>query len=57
MRYGNSSAAQPGIGAQDGHEQLIMPPAIPAERLAQTTLMAEATFLVDPLGAEVEVVD
>jgi len=34
-----------------------MPPAIPAERLAQTTLMAEATFLVDPLGAEVEVVD
>jgi hypothetical protein len=42
---------------QDGHEQIVMPLAIPVERLAQTAFMVKAALLIDPLSPQVEVVD
>jgi hypothetical protein len=40
---------------QDGHEQIVMPLAIPVERLAQTAFVVKAALLIDPLGPQVEV--
>ena len=37
-------AAWLGIAVQDGHEQLVMPLAIPTERLPQTALMVKPHF-------------
>ena len=50
-------AVWPGIVVQDGHDQLVMPLAIPVERLAHAALMAKVALLVNPLGPRVEVVD
>jgi hypothetical protein len=54
---GKGLTVWPGIAVQYGHKQLVMPLTIPAERLAQPTLMAKAVFLIDPLGPRVEVID
>ena len=54
---GKGLTVWPGIAVQYGHKQLVMPLTIPAQRLAQPALMAEAALLIDPLGPRVEVID
>jgi hypothetical protein len=56
-RRRHGAFGDPGIAVQYSHEQLVMPLTIPAQRLAQPALMAEAAFLIDPLGPRVEVID
>src|ERR1035437_4595682 len=53
----NGSVGRPGVAAQDGHEQFVVPLALPAESMPQASLKSEAALLVDPLGARIEVVD
>ena len=53
----DGSAGRPGVAAQDGHEQFVVPLALPAESMPQASLKSEAALLVDPLGARIEVVD
>lgn len=49
--------AGPGVAAQDGHEQFVVPLVLPAESMPQASLKFEPALLVDPLGARIEVVD
>ena len=53
----DGSGGRLGVAAQDGHEQLVVPLALPTESMPQASLKSEAALLVDPLGARIEVVD
>lgn len=51
----DGSVSRPGVAAQDGHEQLVVPLALPTESMPQASLKSEAALLVDPLGSRIEV--
>lgn len=53
----DGSVSRQGVAAQDGHEQLVVPLALPTESMPAASLKSEAALLVDLPGTRIEVVD
>src|SRR5665213_3849144 len=57
MAKWDGSVGRPGVGAQDGHEQFVVPLALPADSMPQASFVTESALLIDPLRARIEVED